>query len=75
MGEGAKAQFKASFPPIQSAIKRSGDGGGMRIQLDIPENQLLEAAKLMLMTNCVLNVTIEPDDTPNSTKSQPTAKY
>ncbi len=30
-------RFTASFPAIQSAIKITGDGNGMRIQFDIPE--------------------------------------
>jgi hypothetical protein len=53
--------FRASFPAIQSAIKRSGDGGGMRIQLDIPESEMASAVLLLAMTNQVLLVTIEPE--------------
>ena len=56
-----KITFLASFPAIQSAIKITGDGGGMRIQLDIPENQMSEAVKLMLYRQVALRVTIEVD--------------
>ena len=51
--------FRASFPPIQSAFKRHGGGDGFRIQLDIPECDMGEAAALMALTNCVLVVTVE----------------
>jgi len=54
--------FKASFPVIQSAIKITGDGGGMRIQLDIPESEMPEAVKLLVMRQMVLKVTVEPDE-------------
>ena len=49
--------FLASFPPIQSAIKRGNDG--MRIQLDIPETEMANAVELLAMMNVVLKVTIE----------------
>jgi hypothetical protein len=66
--------FLASFPAIQSAIKITGDGGGMRIQLDIPETEMAEAVKLMLYRQTVLRVTIEPDgQTNNTTASTDTA--
>lgn len=51
--------FLASFPPIQSAIKRDGSGGGMRIQLDIPESQMAQAALLFAMVQKQLKVTVE----------------
>ena len=53
--------FRASFPAIQSAIKITGDGGGMRIQLDIPESEMAQAVGLMLMRQMVVKVTVEPD--------------
>lgn len=40
-------KFDASFPPIQSAIKRHGTGDGMRIQLDIPESDYERAKPLL----------------------------
>jgi len=43
-----------------SAIRITGDGTGMRIQLDIPESDMPEAIKLMLYRQCALKVTIEP---------------
>jgi hypothetical protein len=54
--------FLASFPPIQSAIKITGNGDGMRIQLDIPESEMAEAAKLILYRQCIVRVTIQPED-------------
>lgn len=53
--------FFASFPPIQSAIKITGNGDGMRIQLDIPESEMGEAVKLLLLRQCVLQVKISPE--------------
>lgn len=55
-----KVSFAAAFPPIQSAIKITGDGGGMRIQLDIPESEMAEAVKLMLYRQVPLKITVEP---------------
>jgi hypothetical protein len=51
--------FRASFPSIQSAFKRHGGGDGLRIQLDIPESDMQDAAALMALTNVVLRVTVE----------------
>ena len=53
------ATFRATFPPILSAIRMAGDGG-MRIMVDIPESDLGEATKLLLWRQQVLRVTIEP---------------
>ena len=57
-----KATFRATFPPIQSAIKIYGDESGMRIQLEVPESEMVEAAKLLLMRGKVLLVTVEAND-------------
>ena len=57
-------QFLASFPGIMSAIKVTGDGSGMRIQLDIPESEMGEAVGLLLLRECVLKVTIEKSIAP-----------
>ena len=54
-------QFLASFPGIMSAIKVTGHGDGMRIQLDIPETEMGEAIGLLLLRECVLKVTIEKE--------------
>ena len=54
--------FTASFPAIQSAIKITGDGGGMRIQLDIPEIDLLNALNILAMRQKAFKVIIEPID-------------
>ena len=55
-----KASFLASFPSVLAAIKITGDGNGMRVQLDIPENQMGEGVKLLAWRQRVLRVTIEP---------------
>lgn len=55
-------RFRASFPAIQSAIKITGDGGGMRIQLDIPESEMADAVKLLVLRQVVLVVTVEADE-------------
>lgn len=54
--------FVATFPSIGSAIKVSGDGSGMRVQLDIPENQMPDAIRLLAWRQKRLKVTIELDD-------------
>lgn len=68
--------FVASFPPILTAIKRSGDGGGMRIQLDIPESEMANAALLLAWTRQRLRVTIEivDDDNRDTTIGRRSAK-
>lgn len=57
--------FRASFPSIQTAIKVDGSGGGMRIQLDIPESEMAQAVHLLALRQCVIKVTVEPDEQPN----------
>lgn len=59
-----KITFLASMPAIGSALKVSGDGQGMRLQLDIPENQMTDAAWLLTMRQSVLRVTIEVYEQP-----------
>lgn len=54
-----RIQFIATFPPIQSAIKITGNGDGMRIQLDIPETEMGTAARLLLMRKKALKITVE----------------
>lgn len=55
------ATFRATLPPILSAIRVPGDGG-MRIMLDIPESDMAEALKLLLWKGVVLKVQIGPDE-------------
>ena len=54
--------FQATFPPIQSAIKITGNGDGMRIQFDIPESEMAQAVQLLGLRECILKVTVEEDD-------------
>ena len=55
-----QATFRASFPPVLSAIRMAGDGG-MRIMLDIPESDVPEALKLLMWKQQVLKVTVGPE--------------
>jgi hypothetical protein len=60
--------FRASFPPIQTAIRRDGSGGGMRISLDIPETEMAQAVMLLALVQERLLVTIEiAQDKPDGT--------
>ena len=52
-----RASFLATIPPIMSGIKTGGDG--MRVQFDIPENEIGEGAKLLAMRGQVLRITVE----------------
>ena len=54
-----RATFRASLPPILSALRFSGDGG-CRVMFDVPESDIAEATKLLLWRDVVLRVTIEP---------------
>jgi hypothetical protein len=56
---GNKATFYASLPPIQSAIKITGNGDGARIQLDIAEVSMAGFIPVLGMRGCGLRVTIE----------------
>jgi len=61
-----KIVFLASIPAMQSALKISGDAGGMRLHLDIPENQMGEAAYLIAMRQSILKVTVEVYEQPTN---------
>lgn len=49
--------FIASLPDIQSAILISGDGA-TRLKLDIPESELPEAIKLVMLKGTAFRVSI-----------------
>ena len=68
--------FRAYFPSIQSAIKVSGNGDGIRIILDIPETEMAQAVQLIAMRECVLKVTVEvADDDPRQQRNNRTTTY
>jgi len=50
-------EFLASLPDIQTAISIGGDGA--RVRLDIPETDLAQAIKLVLMKGKCFKVCIE----------------
>jgi hypothetical protein len=66
-------EFLASFPPIQSAIKRGQDG--MRIQLDIPESEMPNAVRLLALMSKRLRIRIVEDDKPNGAKAAPVGDF
>lgn len=53
-------KFIATLPDIQSAI--SVGGTGARIKLDVPETELSEVIKLVLLKGTALMITIEPTE-------------
>lgn len=54
-----RVTFLASFPPIGSAIKVSGNGDGMRVQLDVPESEMANAVPVLAWREKRLRVTVE----------------
>jgi len=52
--------FLASLPPIQSAIKLDGQGGA-RIQLEVPEEDIMEVMKLAMLKGIVFKVTVDAE--------------
>lgn len=61
--------FLASLPPFQSAIKTGRDG--VRIQLDIPESEKMNAAPVQLLFDRLLRITIEAvPDTVNGANAE-----
>ena len=60
--------FRATIPPIQTAINTGGDG--MRIKLDIPEIDVPEAIALVAMRGKVLRVTVELETAENEPDQQ-----
>jgi hypothetical protein len=58
-----KATFRASIPTIMSGIQTGGDG--MRVQFDVPETDIGESAKLIMMRGKVLVVTVETVESQN----------
>lgn len=56
---GEKTSFYAYLPPIQTAIKITGNGDGARMQLEIPEIGMAGFLPVLGMRGCKLQVTIE----------------
>ena len=63
------ATFRATLPPILSAIRMAGDGG-MRIMVDIPETDMPEALKLLMWKGRVLRMTVGPETDAGQTESR-----
>ena len=56
-----KIEFIASLPDIQSAITISGEGA-TRVKFDIPESDIANAVKLVLLKGQAFKVSIETID-------------
>jgi hypothetical protein len=54
--------FRASLPPIQSAVSVSGNGEGARFKLDVSESEMPQAIRLMMLRGMAFKVTIEVED-------------
>ncbi len=63
MSEISKIGFWASFPDILGAIRIHGRDG-VRIQLDIPEGNMLDAIQTIAHRNQAFWVEIDPDKKP-----------
>jgi hypothetical protein len=57
-----KTSFYAYLPPIQSAIKITGNGDGARVQFDVPEISMASFIPVMGMRGRKLQVTVEVID-------------
>ena len=66
--------FRATFPPIMSAFKRSGSGDGLRVQIDIPEVDVDDAIALMALTQCVLEFRVRVLRDGNNERDQVTSR-
>jgi hypothetical protein len=51
----------ASIATTASAIKIDGQGGGARVQFDIPEQDLLRVVQLTALRETALIVTVRPE--------------
>ena len=62
MDKPKRVEFEGYFPSIQSAIRTSGNGEGMRVLIDIPEIEIAAAMHLMLLRGKVFKVILEEVD-------------
>lgn len=53
-------RFCAALPPIQSAVTVSGNGDGLRIKLDVPGSDMLQALRMLALSGQAFVVTITP---------------
>ena len=52
-------RFKASLPPIQSAISLDGNGDGARIKIDVPRSEINAILLLQSLSGEVFEVTVK----------------
>lgn len=62
MLDGTTVRFVASIAPVAGALKLHGDGGGLRLQIDVPASHMAEALRLVAYTGLVLTVTVQPGE-------------
>lgn len=65
------ATFRATLPPILSAIRMAGDGG-MRVMFDVPESDMPEALKLLMWKGRVLRIAVGPERDTDENGRKPT---
>jgi hypothetical protein len=68
-GEGVKIVFMASLACLQSAIT-IGNDGATRVRLDIPESEIAEAVKLVMLKSKAFRVTLEPVENKDNGKKK-----
>ena len=52
--------FRASLPPIKSAILLDGQGDGGQVKLEVPRSDVQALLQLQEWAGCELEVTIRP---------------
>ena len=52
-------KFTASLPDIDSAIKINGGGNGARVQLSVPQSDVMAVLKMSQLAGMVFSVTVE----------------
>ncbi|MDD5013737.1 MAG: hypothetical protein PHW73_01370 [Atribacterota bacterium] len=57
-----KIEFRASLPPIQSAIQINGMGDGALVKLDVPQSDIEAVLRLQSLAGMVFIVTIKKDE-------------
>ena len=55
-------KFKATLPPIKSAILLDGQGDGGQVKLEVPRSDVLALIALQTMAGKVLTVTVKEDE-------------
>ena len=62
-------KFKATLPPIKSAILLDGNGDGGQVKLEVPRMYRMALIELSMLSGKVLNITVETDGKKDTKKS------